>query len=335
MEVVMEFMAIDRDLCECHQLMKSFEFDRANELLANILKENPNNEEACRSLITVLSIRGLFRSVVQQFYEMVRILEFHGKIDEAIVVARKALGFKPDDEFMRKKLILMLRKKGATAQFLKESLALAALYSENCQDHLASALLDTLSRINPDDNDEIAVFRANLLMRQGNINESVALYRQIAMKCFSMGEREKALNALRRLVMLDSKDFRTLMMLGILYQEMEQYDEAEASFRDALRLDLCSEEALAALGNVCILQGEYRDAVLAYSKLVRQNSSHMKAREKLAWIYTLIDEYGPALKLYEEVRLYYETERNVKEEIRIMKEISTLKERMIYLKPKE
>jgi len=325
MEEALGDMSNDSCVRQCMELMKRYEFDSARYLLERALREEPDNVEASRCLIDVLSIRGLYGDVIRQFYELVTILDSAGRTDEAIVESRRALSFKTDDDMQRKKLILMLKKKGDMKGFVRESLTLAELYSETGHDNLAVSLLDTLSRIRPED-DDITLFRANLLLKQGNISESVELYREMALKYMSRGEKEKALKAFRRVVMLDSRDFRTLMMLGILYQEMERFEEAEASFRNALRLDLNSEEALFALGNVCIMQGEYRDSILAYSKVVRQNPGHMKAKEKLAWLYAVRDEYDSALMLYEEVRAHYESVANAGEELNILREMSRLRE---------
>lgn len=96
---------------------------------------------------------------------------------------------------------------------------------------------------------------ADMHMAQGNIQESIKQFRELASHYESAGEPLKAVDSYRRLKLLipDSNEFS--LRLGDIYMEHENYEEAISEYRNVLRITLDSQDALIGLAKAFAKQG--------------------------------------------------------------------------------
>lgn len=89
-----------------------------------------------------------------------------------------------------------------------------------------------------------------------------------------------------------------MMALGHLFLGLQRYNEAELQYRAILRHDLNHQEAMLALGRVCQLKGHFRDAILAFNRVLFLNPQRIEPKERLAELYLAQHLTSEALKYY-------------------------------------
>jgi len=123
-------------------------------------------------------------------------------------------------------------------------------------------------------------------------------YRVRAQARFLAGKTEGALEDLKFLTRIAPRYVKGYQLLGLYYQRLERYEEAEKGFRKVLSLDPDNEEAHYGLGLVCLRlkkRAESRKHLAAYRKLARERqerrlrelkemSEELKDRQKRGWI---------------------------------------------------
>lgn len=143
---------------------------------------------------------------------------------------------------------------------------------------------------------ELHLKRMERLILQGKEAEARAEYVKAVRRYFPLlytqELRAKAFNDQRMLQMAVEVYRRTLRAkpddprlhadLGAIYGEMGRFNEAEASLREALKLDPSLGEAWENLGNVHLLQGRYPEALEAYEEAAKKGrGSSTELRLKL------------------------------------------------------
>ncbi|MHC9542960.1 MAG: tetratricopeptide repeat protein [Vulcanimicrobiota bacterium] len=284
-------------LREAETLYEQSEWDQAQEKYIKILQRDPQNEEACYKIARIYAIRGLISNVVNQYFQLMDILEAKGELDQAVEVARWIQMIQPENDKARMKIILINKRKGNVEEVVKQSLQLARLYIELGQSEQSIMLLQGAQEYVPD-NLDIGLELAEMYMSHGNIQEAASQYRKIANAYLAHNQLEKAADAFRRMKVIVSDDEQLLLTLGNIYVNLNRFNEAEAEFRAVLRLDLNNVEALMALGNVCQLKGQFRDAILAFNKILSINPQEVKAKEKLGELHQAQGNHIESIKNY-------------------------------------
>jgi|GEM_PF-2298826 len=284
-------------LREAETLYEQSEWDQAQEKYIKILQRDPQNEEACYKIARIYAIRGLISNVVNQYFQLMDILEAKGELDQAVEVARWIQMIQPENDKARMKIILINKRKGNVEEVVRQSLQLARLYIELGQSEQSIMLLQGAQEYVPD-NLDIGLELAEMYMSHGNIQEAASQYRKIANAYLAHNQLEKAADAFRRMKVIVSDDEQLLLTLGNIYVNLNRFNEAEAEFRAVLRLDLNNVEALMALGNVCQLKGQFRDAILAFNKILSINPQEVKAKEKLGELHQAQGNHIESIKNY-------------------------------------
>jgi len=310
-------------LREAETLYEQSEWDQAQEKYIKILQRDPQNEEACYKIARIYAIRGLISNVVNQYFQLMDILEAKGELDQAVEVARWIQMIQPENDKARMKIILINKRKGNVEEVVKQSLQLARLYIELGQSEQSIMLLQGAQEYVPD-NLDIGLELAEMYMSHGNIQEAASQYRKIANAYLAHNQLEKAADAFRRMKVIVSDDEQLLLTLGNIYVNLNRFNEAEAEFRAVLRLDLNNVEALMALGNVCQLKGQFRDAILAFNKILSINPQEVKAKEKLGELHQAQGNHIESIKNYLSAAHIYQSIEETDKSIRLYQRVLTL-----------
>jgi tetratricopeptide (TPR) repeat protein len=110
-----------------------------------------------------------------------------------------------------------------------------------------------------------------------------------------VGEKEKAMQALRTVLLLDPnyeattldiQEVTMLLVMGAYELERKQYDRAERIFKKAIQVKPDSEEAYSGLGEAVLRIGKFKEAEAAFQKVISLNARNHNAYENLARVYT-------------------------------------------------
>jgi tetratricopeptide (TPR) repeat protein len=312
-------------LNEAEGALSGRDWDTAIEKLRKALQLEPNNEEACQRLARCFAVRGLVMQLIDQHFTLMDILESKGDLDLSLEVGRWILKLQPENDQARLRMILIYRRMRNATEALKESLALARVYLELDQGDQAISILQELTQSDPD-NAEINMELAQMYIRQGSISEGARLLRKIAVTLLEAGQLEQAAEALRRLKWVTAEDYEVPFMLGNVYRLLQRLDQAETEYRDVLRRNLNHVEALIALGNVCQQKGQFRDAILAFNKLLSIDPQQVVAKEKLGELYEAQGNNAESIKKYLAAAQQHQFSGNAEL-------ATTLYQRVIHLEP--
>ena len=115
--------------------------------------------------------------------------------------------------------------------------------------------------------------------------------------CSSRPTREA--EALRRAVAGQPRSTAARSVLGAILEQRGQSKEAEAEFREALRLDANSTVALTNLGVLLVHAGRANEAVTTFERVLRLAPGHPQATFNLAALYVARKDYVRAIPLME------------------------------------
>lgn len=273
------------------------DWDLALETYQKVMQVEPQNDVACSKIAKIFAIRGLISDVITQYFNLLQILQERGEFDQALEIARWVMQLQPENDKARLAQIEILRKRGQTADVIRQSLQLARLYIELGH---GDESIDLLKKAQEDDpeNLDIGTELAEIYISHGHIQEGVTQFRRIATLFVQKEQLDKAADAYKRMKVIQSDDPGLLFTLGELYFKLGRLNEAEAEFRAILRHDLNHVEALLALGNVCHQKGQFRDAILAFNKIITINPDQHVAKEKLGELYHAQGNVNEAIKQY-------------------------------------
>lgn len=294
-------------LREAENARSQKDWDMAIDKYKAVAEIDPQNEEACSKLAEIYAIRGLISNVIEQYFNLMDILEQKEEYDLAVEVARWIMKLEPESDKARMKTILIYKKKGDMDEVVKQSLQLARLYIELGQGDQSILLLKNAQEIAPD-NLDIGLELAEMYISHGHIQEGTNQYRKIANAYLTQQNFEKAAEAFRRMKIVTPEDPQLSFTLGNLYMKLGRLDEAENEFRAILRHNLNHTEALMALGNVCQKKGQFRDAILAFNKILSVNPQDVVAKEKLGELYQAQGATNEAVKHYLQAANIYQHE---------------------------
>lgn len=113
------------------------------------------------------------------------------------------------------------------------------------------------------------------------------------------GDPARAVNEFKTFLLLNPESVEGHVQLGTAYLRLKQWNDAEASFATAQRLQKSNPEALNGLGLVLLQKQRVRDAVTYFNAALQQNSNFAPAHLNLAIIYhQQLTNYPLALAQY-------------------------------------
>ncbi|HSR42917.1 MAG TPA: tetratricopeptide repeat protein, partial [Longimicrobiales bacterium] len=109
------------------------------------------------------------------------------------------------------------------------------------------------------------------------------------------GRFDRAEEAYKRAIALDSTFARAYNALGSVYERTGRLDEAASTIERAVRTEPDADHAYFALGNTLYQQGRPGEAIEAYQQAVAINPRHSKAWNNLAAVYITEERYDEAV----------------------------------------
>lgn len=119
----------------------------------------------------------------------------------------------------------------------------------------------------------------------------------IASSC--SGQASKEINDLQQEAWKNSRDASAWLRLGNAYARNEQYRKAEDAYREALSIDPGLEEGLQALGAASFNQGNYRDALVYFTKYHALSPDDSLRNYDLGNVFLQLQEYDKAIAAYQ------------------------------------
>ncbi len=113
------------------------------------------------------------------------------------------------------------------------------------------------------------------------------------------GNASKEINDLQQEAWKNSGDAGAWFRLGNAYARNEQYRKAEESYREALSIDPGLEEVLQALGAASFNQGNYRNALVYFTKYHALSPDDSLRNYDLGNVFLQLQEYDKAIAAYQ------------------------------------
>ncbi len=110
------------------------------------------------------------------------------------------------------------------------------------------------------------------------------------------GRLDRAEEAYKRAIALDSSFSRAYNALGSVYERTGRLDEAASTIERAVRIQPDADHAYFAMGNTLYQQGRPEEAIEAYRKALALNPSHSRALNNLAAVYITVERYDEAVE---------------------------------------
>lgn len=150
------------------------------------------------------------------------------------------------------------------------------------QGNSVEALTDLNNCIDLDPNQMQAVsYRADIFLKHGFAEAAVVDY-ETAIKC---GNQTEAV----------------YYNLGKALVQLHRYDDAKNAFHTALQKSQSSIEPIFALGTISLEEGDYKEAVDYFTKVITEKPDHLDGLNNRAIAYKGLNEYKQALEDYQKI----------------------------------
>jgi tetratricopeptide (TPR) repeat protein len=140
-----------------------------------------------------------------------------------------------------------------------------------------------------------------------------SLFSNRGIRYFEKREYEKSIQALQQAIVLNPDNAHPHYSLGLSYLDNQQYPEAIDAFQKAIHAPIVdfyvmyisqlglaeAEKACRAAANAYLKQGQYREAIRVYTKLVESDSKAFTIFPNLAQAYFQDKQYGLAAHYYQ------------------------------------
>ena len=196
-------------------------------------------------------------------------------------------------------------------EYIKRSLALLLIRMDR-RDQAAEILEQIISN-NPQDT-ENRILLAKVYTSMGLEDKALAIYKALleikedhdillllGTLYVQRKEYDEAQKILNRLIKLEGDSYLAYYSLARLYRELQYYDKAAASYEKALELNWFERLAYE-MAEFYENQLQYDKAVAIYQRIIEEGESTDMAKTKLVNLYLKIDENDKALDLLRELR---------------------------------
>ncbi|MBQ4084166.1 MAG: tetratricopeptide repeat protein [Alphaproteobacteria bacterium] len=130
------------------------------------------------------------------------------------------------------------------------------------------------------------------------LDETPAFFDALGESYLMKNEVEQALSCFEKALSIDSLYYPAMFHSGLVYESLKRYNDAEKSYRDALRCRPDLDNALNNLGGLLYRQGRTQEALEMYRKVLTVNASHIGACFNLGLILKDLEEYEEAVGLF-------------------------------------
>ncbi len=268
-------------LKQARQAQQRGAWDQALQQLEQALQVNPEDLSTCQELASTYAIRGRLNDSLRSYLKLAHILRTLGDFDGALQILDLVVQLRPDHLEARHQRLDIFEQRGLREGAVQTYRELSHLLVEIGQGEKAIEWLERGQQRWPQAL-EIASELAEVLVSQGHLQAGLRQFRQVAQGHLEAQQWELACHAYRRMKLIAPEDTGLLLELGQLHLRLNRFSEAEQEFRAVLRQDLSHREALYLLGKVCQQKGQWRDAALAFQRLLNLEPDDVQARLSLA-----------------------------------------------------
>lgn len=293
----------DPRLKRAQELVDRGEYDKAIEEFENLLKLVPEDLNIAFTLLKLYALRGLISKVVETYIHIISIYEQENALEKAIDVCQKIIRLVPYSIEARKKLIDIYSRMNDKDSVREQCFTLSKIYSMEGQAEEAAEMLKKGIEVDPE-NVSARLELARLNIKQGQIEEGIAQYKEVADAFLEREDYERAAEVLREITVFQ-EDENIYFKLGDVYHRLGKLEEAKTAYRKVIRTNLQNTYALIKLGEVSMEKGELDGAMLAFRKVIELEADNPLAKERLAEVYEKKEQWEEALKLYFEAALNY------------------------------
>jgi tetratricopeptide (TPR) repeat protein len=285
----------DHLLLEADGLFDCRRLDEALARYEEVLELDPDSRHALNRVARIQAMRGRIRQMLKTCFRWQESLLEQGRGDLAGLVAQAILRFDPYSLEGRMGILRHLERTADEETFVTAARRDARFFVEVGRGDLAIQVLRKALEAYPDQID-LSMDLADVHMAQGHMQEAVQQFRLLGESFKDSGNLARACDSYRRLRVLLPESSEIPLTLGQLYMLQERFGDAMLEFRDALRLDLKSREALMGLGEAAVGKGALRDAVLAFKKLLAMDPRDVQAHLRLGEVFLVNGLSGDAIK---------------------------------------
>jgi tetratricopeptide (TPR) repeat protein len=207
------------------------------------------------------------RSDSYYHFSLARLRDAEGRFTEAIDEYKKALDLDPKDSNLYSQM--------------------AQTYLKNSRIGEATAAANKAVEISPDNID------AHMLLSQ--------IYWQTLLSSKgkpSDAQINSAIHEYEEIIRIDPADPQAFLLLGQLYQVINQPDKAEAIYKKHLKGDPGSEEGVLALAELHVKAGDNKGAAVLLEDFLKSRPDSDRAAKELGDAYFALQEYGKAADNY-------------------------------------
>ena len=215
-----------------------------------------------------------------QLLDVASAYEEAGEQDAALEAFQGAVDIRPDDPYIRRRLgraYLRREMYEAAARELETVLSLEPHYLEAYQD-LAYAL-------SAQGMPEASMGWLERAVRE--VGDYLPIQRQLVDLYLTNDRSEEAMSLLKDAVHRWPEATWAHFLLGTLYEQLDLYEKAEASFRTVVKIEPDLGVAYASLGNLLYEQHRTSDAIQAYVEAISINPRDHASLNNLAWVYAV------------------------------------------------
>jgi len=197
------------------------------------------------------------------------------------------------------------------SEYIRRSLALLLIRMDRWDQ--AAEILEQIISNNPQDTDN-RLLLAKVYTSMGLEDKAVAIYKalleikedhdtllMLGTLYVQRKEYDEAQKILNRLIQLEGDSYLAHYSLARLYRELQYYDKAAASYEKALELNWFERLAYE-MAEFYENQLQYDKAIAVYQRIIEEGESTDMAKTRLVNLYLKIEENDKALELLRELR---------------------------------
>lgn len=139
----------------------------------------------------------------------------------------------------------------------------------------------------------LAVQHSDTLLKDSPRDEELHFLKGYALR--ELGQREQAVDEFKKACDIRSGFAESWNAMGITYDQMRKFDEAEKAYMEALKINPNSAKYLNNLGFSYFSRGEYNQAAEAYKKALAFDPSNVQIRNNLGFSYGMLGRYQEAM----------------------------------------
>ncbi len=240
-----------RDVAD--ELFDNWKLDNAMEMY-QLLWKSKKERHVINRIARIHALRGRLSQMIKCCMEWQDQLEWQGNFALAKLVSDSICSLDPLNPQGKLSQLHHLARTASKEEYIAAARSAARFFVDiGCGEYSIETLNNAIE-LYPG-NMVLSQDLADMHMAQGNIQESIKQFRELASLYESQGEPLKAVDSYRRLKLLipDSNEFS--LRLGDIYMQHENYEEAISEYRNVLRITIDNHDALIGLAKAFAKQG--------------------------------------------------------------------------------